>query len=82
MSQYLLVFALAFIVTAIATPVSIKIAPKIGAMDVPKDDRRMHKKPMPVLGGPAIYLGILVSAFFLVVLARLATQDSLANLAW
>ncbi len=66
MSQYLLVFALAFIVTAIATPVSIKIAPKIGAMDVPKDDRRMHKKPMPVLGGPAIYLGILVSAFFLI----------------
>ncbi|HIV68778.1 MAG TPA: undecaprenyl/decaprenyl-phosphate alpha-N-acetylglucosaminyl 1-phosphate transferase, partial [Candidatus Butyricicoccus stercorigallinarum] len=38
---------------------------RIGAIDVPKDARRMHKKPIPRLGGLAIYLAfILVSLFF------------------
>ena len=35
---------LAFIVTFMATPYTIKIAKKIGAVDVPKDERRMHKE--------------------------------------
>ena len=37
-------FLLAFIVTFMATPYTIKIAHKVGAVDVPKDQRRMHKK--------------------------------------
>ena len=60
--MYIMPFAIALIVTALATPVAIKIAPKIGAMDVPKDSRRMHKKPIPRFGGIAIYAGML-SAF-------------------
>ena len=40
-------FLLAFITTFVLTPYTIKIAKKIGALDIPKDDRRMHKKPMP-----------------------------------
>ena len=51
----------AFVVAAAVTPAAIKIAPKIGAMDIPKDERRMHKKPMPRFGGIAIYLGILAA---------------------
>lgn len=48
------------LVTAVLTPISIFIAPKIGAMDVPKDKRRVHNKPMPRFGGVAIYAGIIV----------------------
>ena len=51
----------AFVVAAAVTPAAIKIAPKIGAMDIPKDERRMHKKPMPRFGGIAIYLGIMAA---------------------
>ena len=51
---------LAGIITAIVTPLSILIAPKIGAMDVPKDKRRVHNKPMPRFGGIAIYAGIMI----------------------
>ena len=51
---------LAAVVTAIATPLSIFIAPKVGAMDVPKDKRRVHNKPMPRFGGIALYAGIMV----------------------
>lgn len=59
-------FALAFVVTFLMTPVAKWIAPKIGAMDVPKDNRRMHTKAMPRFGGLAIYLGAMSSiAFFL-----------------
>ena len=60
MSNYLATFLTALLVTAVLTPVAIKIAPKIGAVDVPKDNRRMHKKPIPRFGGIAIYLGALV----------------------
>lgn len=58
-------FLLAFIVALIATPYSIKIANKIGAVDVPKDDRRMRKKSMPKLGGIAVIAGFLISIIYL-----------------
>ncbi len=49
----------AALVTALVTPLSILIAPKVGAMDVPKDKRRVHNKPMPRFGGIALYAGIM-----------------------
>lgn len=59
-------FLLAFIVAFMATPYTIKIAQKIGAVDVPKDQRRMHKKAMPKFGGPAVILGFLVSVIYII----------------
>ena len=59
-------FLLAFIVAFMATPYTIKIAQKIGAVDVPKDQRRMHKKTMPKFGGPAVILGFLVSVIYII----------------
>ena len=50
----------AALVTALFTPLSILLAPKLGAMDVPRDARRVHNKPMPRFGGIAIYAGIMV----------------------
>ena len=60
-------FLLAFIVAFMATPYTIKIAEKIGAVDIPKDKRRMHKKTMPKFGGPAVILGFLVSVIYLLI---------------
>ena len=60
-------FLLAFIVSFMATPYTIKIANKIGAVDVPKDKRRMHTKKMPKFGGPAVIIGFLVSMFYLLI---------------
>ena len=61
-------FILAFIVSFMATPYTIKIADKIGAVDVPKDKRRMHTKKMPKFGGPAVILGFLVSMIYLLII--------------
>ena len=60
-------FLLAFIVSFMATPYTIKIAEKIGAVDVPKDQRIMHTKKMPKFGGPAVILGFLVSIMYLLI---------------
>ncbi|WP_246213162.1 MraY family glycosyltransferase [Aminipila butyrica] len=54
-------FLAAFILSVIFTPVAIRLAPVIGAVDVPKDSRRMHTKPMPRFGGLAIFIGAMVT---------------------
>lgn len=54
-------FLVALAVSAIVTPLAIWAAPKIGAMDIPKDERRMHNKAMPRFGGIAIYAGVMAS---------------------
>ena len=60
-------FLLAFITTFVLTPYTIKIAKKIGAVDIPKDSRRMHNKPIPKFGGPAIIIGFLLSTVYLII---------------
>jgi len=51
----------ALVVSLAATPVVMWLARKTGAMDVPKDDRRVHDHPIPRLGGLAIFVGFLLS---------------------
>ena len=59
----ILAFVVAFVFTFASTPIVYRFAFKIGAMDIPKDSRRMHKKPTPRLGGMAIIFGFRVSIF-------------------
>ena len=58
-------FLLACITSFVVTPYTIKLAKKIGAIDMPSD-RRINKKPMPRIGGLAVITGFLFSAFYLV----------------
>lgn len=44
----------------VLTPIVIKFAKKYKILDVPKDDRRMHRKPVPLLGGLVIYIVFIV----------------------
>ena len=72
-------FLLAFITTFVLTPYTIKIANKIGAIDIPKDERRMHKKPIPKFGGPAIIVGFLVSTIYLILTLSLEGNLNIFN---
>ena len=54
-------FALAGLLSFWLTPHVSEFAHKVGAMDIPKDGRRMHKKPTPRMGGLAIFMGFLVA---------------------
>ncbi|MDD2217810.1 MAG: MraY family glycosyltransferase [Eubacteriales bacterium] len=58
---FLMTFLTALVISFVMTPVAIKIAPKIGAVDIPKDSRRMHTRVMPRFGGLAIFTGTIVS---------------------
>ncbi|MGE5615262.1 MAG: MraY family glycosyltransferase [Bacillota bacterium] len=64
MTEYIITFTLAFIIAFLATPIARKIAFKFGIIDIPKDDRRMHNKPIALLGGLAIVIGFAVSLVF------------------
>lgn len=57
-------FLLAFITTFVVTPHTMRLAKKVGAIDIP-NDRRVNKKPMPRLGGLAVIAGFLVSIIYL-----------------
>ncbi len=46
-------------VSFLATPLVKNLAYKVGAIDVPKDERRMHHQPIPRLGGLAIFIAFL-----------------------
>lgn len=59
----------AILIAFITTPLVKSLAEKMGAVDVPKDNRRMHKIPIPRMGGLAIFLGFLLSTLIFVPLS-------------
>lgn len=67
-------FVSAFIFTFVATPNARKIAFKIGegAVDKPKDARRMHKKPIPRIGGLAMIFGFIVPIVTILVFSKIS----------
>ena len=62
----LLALLVALVVSFLMTPIVKTFAYKLGAIDVPKDARRMHKTPIPRLGGLAIFIGFMVSILLFV----------------
>ena len=54
-------FLVAGVLSYLFTPYVKKFAQKVGAIDVPKDNRRMHKEPIPRLGGLGIFMAFLCS---------------------
>lgn len=57
--QYFLYMLGSFLLTLILVPFIKKLAFKVGAVDNPSQ-RKVHSKPMPRLGGLAIYIGFVV----------------------
>ena len=57
---YVIVFGAAFAVTLLLTPWARKVAIRLKAVDQPKA-RGEHKKPMPRMGGLAIFIGFAVA---------------------
>ncbi|MGL4483613.1 MAG: MraY family glycosyltransferase [Anaerovoracaceae bacterium] len=59
-AEFWLVYLSGFIVTCAVCPFVIILAKKLNLMDVPKDNRRVHTKAVPRIGGTAIFLGVVV----------------------
>ncbi len=64
----------AFLFAYTLTPPVRVLAFKLGAVDVPLDNRRMHSRPIPLIGGLAIYAGfVLTTMLFCPFSTELAT---------
>ena len=62
MGNIIIPFIISVAISLFMTPIAKKLAVKVGAVDIPKDERRVHKKPMPLMGGVAIYASIIVTS--------------------
>lgn len=71
-------FLLAFITAFVLTPYTMRLAKKVGAIDVP-NDRRVNKKPMPRLGGLAVICGFFVSTIYLLIIMNIENSIELFN---
>lgn len=73
---YIAVLLFSFIISYLMVPVSIKIAHKLGIIDNPdRDERRVHKKPMPRVGGISMVVAMLVSVITIFVLSFFVKLD-------
>lgn len=59
MLVHLVVALTAAVVTAGSVPLVARLARRLGAIDVPADPRKVHRDPVPTLGGLAMLLGVL-----------------------
>ncbi len=75
--EMLIAFILAAITSAIVTPISIKLAHRVGAIDEPKDERKIHVKAMPRLGGFSFIVGFFVAVIYSLATSAIATTVNL-----
>ncbi len=61
--QTLIAFITAFLITYLSVPFFRKMALALNIVDMPSN-KKMHTMPTPLLGGLAIYLGVVGSFFF------------------
>src|SRR5581483_5397297 len=69
MAEYILVLAVAALVTWALTPTVRRVAIRLGAVVSP-DPRRVHERPTPTLGGASMYGGFLAAMAVASVLPR------------
>lgn len=64
------IIAVVFVICLIITPIVIKFSKKFNLVDIPKDDRRVHSKPMPRVGGIAIVISMLLGLGIYYIITR------------
>ncbi len=58
--NYLFLIAAATMISLAVIPIMVRLAPKLGMMDIPDEDRKVHSNPIPRVGGWGIIIGALV----------------------
>ena len=62
-SQYIIIILAAILSTATLAIILLRdyICQKLGIIDMPDEERKIHKKPMPLVGGLACYISFILS---------------------
>ena len=75
MPEYTLAFLIALGMSLLLTPCVIVLARKTGALDAP-DKRKVHKQPIPRIGGVGIYLSFMIAVCSVVSMVQLPSEIS------
>lgn len=68
--NYLFLIAAATMISLAVIPIMVRLAPKLGMMDMPDEDRKVHSNPIARVGGWGIIIGALVPVITLTELDR------------
>ncbi|MEM7259353.1 MAG: MraY family glycosyltransferase [Pseudomonadota bacterium] len=58
--NYLFLIAAATMISLAVIPIMVRLAPKLGMMDMPDDNRKVHSNPIARVGGWGIIIGALI----------------------
>src|SRR5690625_7052491 len=64
-SELIIAFLIASGTSLLITPLIVKLAIKINAVDKPDHNRKMHKGAKPSMGGLAIFIGVAAGFIYL-----------------
>ncbi|HEX4945299.1 MAG TPA: MraY family glycosyltransferase [Blastocatellia bacterium] len=82
MRSYLTLFFVSLVLTLLFTPQARRLATALGAVDVPDNERRVHKRPTPRMGGVAIYVAFLLTLLCVPLLRSGVSQTFTDGLIW
>lgn len=80
MENLIIPFLVAVLISFCMTPLVIKFAKRFGFMDIPKDNRRMHNKPIPLVGGLAMYITLVACVFIFTKVLKITLSSELIGL--
>ncbi len=75
MNTYLSIFVIGLACSLVGTPLVRRIAERRGWFDLPLDKRRVHSRPIPRIGGVAIYFSVVVTLASLLLVNNLLTES-------
>ena len=75
MNTYFAIFLIATFSALVITPLIRRLSVRFRLLDVPLDERRMHKNAIPRLGGVAIYASVVIALSTLPLVDNLLTQS-------
>lgn len=73
MNTYILIFILSLCLSLLLTPVVRRFCERYGWLDVPRDQRRVHRKATPRLGGVAVVASMLTALLALQLVSNSVT---------
>src|SRR6266581_7052387 len=74
MKSFVALFLIAMCASSALTPLLRRFCERYRLVDEPRDDRRLHVKPIPRLGGVAIFLSVLIALSSLLFVHNLLTE--------
>jgi len=79
MNTYLTLFIIATAFSLLLTPIVRRVCERFGLVDEPRDERRVHTKAVPRLGGIAVFASMLIALAALPLVDNLVTRTLLTN---